>query len=86
MQQVTCPAAGTLTLATSNFVTGNVCSMIIDLVNGGNCTITHPAAWLFDSAAVPDYTTAGIDRLLLVHDGDNVFTLTVIALDIAVIP
>jgi len=80
MQQLT--ATGNITLATSNFVTGAVCSMIIDAVNFGAYTITHPAAWLFAAGTAPTYTAAGTDRLLLLKDKDEIITLHVIGQDI----
>ena len=82
MQQITAPAAGTLTIAFSNFVASNVCAYIFDIVNGGNCTITWPAAMLFAGGVAPTLTVAGTDRLLVTKDKDDVYTLTVVGTDI----
>ena len=84
MQQITCPAAGTLTLAFSGFPTGDVSGFICDIINGGNCTITHPTGMLFGGGTAPTFTTAGTDRILVTSDKDAVLTLTVIAIDIGV--
>ena len=80
MQQLT--ATGNITLATSGFITGAVCSMIIDAVNWGAHTITHPATWLFAAGTAPTYTAAGTDRLLLLKDKDDLYTLHVIGQDV----
>ena len=80
MQQLT--ATGNITLATSNFIASNVCAMVIDAVNWGAYTITHPAAWLFSGGAAPTYTASGTDRLVLLKDKDDLYTLIVVAQDI----
>ncbi len=81
MQQITCPAAGTLTIAFSNFPTGDVAGFIIDLVNGGNCTITWPTM-IKAGGAFPTFTTAGTDRMIVVSDKDGVLALLKPELDI----
>jgi len=83
MQQIT--ATGNITLATTGFISGAVCSMIIDAVNFGAHTITHPAAWLFAAATAPTYTAAGTDRLLLLKDKDDLYTLHVIGQEIGTV-
>ena len=85
MQQITCPASGTLTLAVSNFPSGDVAGFIADIVNGGNCTITHNPSWLFAGGVAPTYTTAGTDRVLFTSDKDGAITLTVIARNIGTV-
>lgn len=82
MQQVTCPAGGTLTISYSGFVSGKVCTFILDLVNGGNCTITYPLGTLFAGGAAPTLTVAGIDRLVVTKDKDNVYSIVVAGADI----
>ncbi|MBL4781666.1 MAG: hypothetical protein JKX92_05435 [Porticoccaceae bacterium] len=83
-QRVTCPAAGALTLATSGFVSGKVCSFIIELANGGNCTITLPSGWQYSAGGTaPVLTTAGIDTLMLIKDGDDVYSLYVLGYNMA---
>ena len=83
IQQVTASGSITMTLATTNFVTGAVCGMIIDAVNWGSITaVTHPAAWLFAAGTVPTYTAAGTDRLLLLKDKDDIYTLHIVDQDI----
>lgn len=77
MQQLT--ATGNITIAFSNMPTGDVCGFIVDAVNWGAHTITHPAGMLFTNGIAPVYTVAGTDRVLVTKDKDNVYTLTVIA-------
>lgn len=83
MQQLT--ATGSITLAASGFISGSVCCMIIDAINFGAYTISHPAAWLFAGGAAPTYTSAGTDRLILLKDKDDIYTLHVIGQDIKVV-
>ena len=64
-------------MAFVGFPTGKVCTMIIDAVNWGNYTITHPAGILFDGATAPSYTAGGTDRLLIVKDKDEVYSLSI---------
>ena len=80
MQQLT--ATGNITLAATGFIASNVCSMIIDAVNFGAHTITHPAAWLFAAGTAPVYTVSGTDRLILIKDKDDIYTLIVSGQDI----
>jgi hypothetical protein len=82
MQQLT--ATGDITLAFSNFPTGKVASMIIDAVNFGAHTITHPSGIVFEDGIAPYYTVSGIDRLLVVKDKDDVYSLSVIIRDMKV--
>ena len=80
MQQLT--ATGSITLAFSNFVAGQVCTMIFDAINFGAHTITHPGGMLFVAGTSPTYTAAGTDRLIVIKDKDDVYTLTVIGQDL----
>lgn len=73
MQQLT--ATGDITIAFSNFVSGAVCSFIIEAVNWGDYVITHPATMRFASATAPSYTSGGIDQILVIKDKDDVYTL-----------
>ena len=82
MQQLT--ATGSITIAFSNFPS-DVAGFIIDAVNWGSYTITHPAGMYFASGEAPEYTASGTDRLLVTKDKDDVYTLTVIAKDIKVV-
>jgi len=75
-------ATGDITLAVSNFPSGDVAGHIVDCVNFGTHTITHPVAWLFAKGIAPAYTASGTDRILLMSDKDGIITLTVIAQDI----
>ena len=84
-QKVTCPTAGTLIFDTSGFVAGQVCSMMIELVNGGNCTITYPTAWKYAAGIAPTLTAAGTDSLMLVKDSSDVYSLYVLGLDVKVV-
>lgn len=83
MQQLT--ATGNITIAFSNFVPGKVCTMIIDAVNWGNYIITHPAAMLFAAGTAPTYTAGGTDRLMVVKDKDDIYSLFVVGQAVAVV-
>ena len=85
MQQVTCPAAGTLAFAFSNMPDTQVSAFVVDLVNAGNCTIIHPPEMKFAYGAAPTYTIAGTDRVVITKDSSNILTLTIIAQDIKVV-
>jgi len=76
-------ATGDLTLSYTNFVAGNVCAMIVDVVNFGDHSITHVAGTLFDSATAPTFTAGGNDRILITKDASDVYSLTVIAQAVA---
>ena len=76
MQQLT--ATGSITIAFSNFVTGKVCAMIIDAVNWGAYTITLPGGMLFSNATSPYFTVSGTDRLVVLKDKDDVYTMTIV--------
>ena len=71
-------ATGDFTFGVSNFVTGKVCTFLIELVNGGDYAITFPSTWQFDSATAPALTSGGTDTLMLVKDKNEVFTLYVL--------
>ena len=73
----------TATLAFSNFIVGEVCTMVIDLVNAGAQTVAYPAGTLFTAGAEPTLTAAGTDRLIITKDGvNNTYTIGVWGLDI----
>jgi len=82
MQKVTCPAVGTLTMSFANLPIGDVAAFIIDLVNGGDCTVSWPVGTQFDTGIAPTLTVAGTDRLLVIKDSSEVYTVIVSALDI----
>ena len=71
-------------MAFTGFPTGKVCAMIIDAVNWGSYNITHLVGMLYAAGEVPEYTAVGTDRILITKDKDNIYTLTVIGLDIKV--
>jgi len=83
MQQLT--MTGDITLAFSNFVTGKVCTMIIDIVDGGDWTPVYPAGIVFSEKAKPTLTSGGTDRLLAVKDKDDVYSLFVVGADIGAV-
>jgi len=80
MQQLT--ITGPITLAFSNFIAGQICVFLVDAINWGAFTITHPAGTLFAGGAAPTYTVAGTDRLAIIKDKDDLYTITVLAQDI----
>ena len=83
MQQVLCTTTGSIvTFAFSNFPSGKVCGFVIDLVNAGRpSTINFPSGTRFTRGTRPEFTYTGYDRLLVVKDKDNIYTVTVVALD-----
>mgnify|MGYP003629875028 CR=1 FL=1 len=89
MQQLT--ATGNIGIAFSGVPTGKVCGFIIDAVNWGEFTITHPTGMLFAGGTAPTYSISpltgpdSIDRILITKDKDEVYTLTVIGKDLQVI-
>jgi len=87
MQHIVAPGSGTdsLTLAFTGFPLEKVAGFIIDIVNGGNCTIIHPSTMLFDRGVSPTYTVAGTDRVLILKDKFGVYTLSVVAYDLQVL-
>ena len=78
-------AAGDLTLSYTGFVTGNVCAMIVDVVNFGDWTISYPVGTEFSAATAPTFTAGGRDRLLVTKDNADTYTITVIAQAISVV-
>ena len=84
-QKITCPAGGTLTLAFDNMPTGQVSAMIISLVDGGNCTITYPANSIFANRIAPALTVSGTDKLLALHNKDNVMEFYLIGRNIGTV-
>lgn len=83
MQQLT--ATGDITIAFSSFVAGKVCSFVIDAINWGAHTITLPAGLLFTAGTPPTFTTAGTDRVVVIKDKDDVYSLFVVGQDIKVV-
>lgn len=81
MIQITA-SANITSITTSNFPASAVCSVIIDAVNWGSITIVHPTGWLFAGGSTPTYSTSGTDRLMLIKDKNQVYTLVVVATDI----
>ena len=79
MQKITCPNAGAITLALSGFPAGVTSGFILDVVNGGSCTITYPAGMEFDEKSAPVFTAVGTDRVLITSDKNGVFSLVVSA-------
>ena len=82
MQQLT--VTGDITIAFSNFVAGKVCTMILDIINGGDWTVTYPAGMLFSGAAAPTLTSGGTDRVLVVKDADDVYSFFMVGSGIGV--
>lgn len=86
MQQLTLSGSSiTCTFAFSGFISGKVCSMIVDMVNAGAQTVAYPAATLFATGIPPAYSTSGTDRIMILKDADDVYTITAIAFKIGVI-
>ena len=84
MQQVTA-TGNAFGFSFSGFPSGQVSAFIIDAVNWGAYTVTHPTGMLFAGGEAPTYTAAGTDRLLVTCDKDGILMLTVIAQDIKAI-
>lgn len=75
----------TVTIAFSNFVTGKANGMIIDLVNAGAWTPVFPAGAFWGGKTLAGFTEAGIDRIVVWKDKDEVFCFHVSDLDIGVV-
>tara|TARA_R110000850_G_scaffold269167_1_gene400998 strand:- start:451 stop:2349 length:1899 start_codon:yes stop_codon:yes gene_type:complete len=76
MQQVT--ATGNITIAFSNFPAGKVVAYVIDAINWGAFGITLPAGMVFAGGTVPPFTAAGTDRIRIIKDKDEVFSLSIV--------
>jgi len=76
MQQLT--ATGNFTVAFSNFISGKVCTMLIDAINWGNFVVTFPVATLFNAKVAPVFTKAGMDRLMIIKDKDNIYSIHIV--------
>lgn len=86
IQKITFSGAVTVTLAASGFPTDLGAGVIIDAVNWGAITaVTIPAGWKFAGGAAPTWTVSGLDRFVLWHDGDNLFTIHMIDQAIATV-
>ncbi len=83
MQELT--VGNDITLSFSGFVSGKVCTMILDFVNAGAHTFTYPSGIIFAGGSEPSYTTAGTDRVTIIKDKDNVYSMFVTGLDIKVV-
>jgi hypothetical protein len=83
MQEVT--ITGDITIAFSNFPTGELATFIIDAINWGAFTVLYPAGIVFAGKTAPSYTSAGRDRLLVIKDKDEVYSLFIIGKDIGVV-
>ncbi len=83
MQQLT--AAGDITIDFINFPVGKVTTFIIDALNWGSYAITLPAGMLFSSGTRPHFSVLGTDRLVIIKDKDEVFSLFVVGTEIAVV-
>jgi hypothetical protein len=76
MQQLT--ATGDITIAFSNFTSGKVCAMVVDAVNWGAYTITLPSGLLFSNGTLPSFTQDGKDRLIIIKDKDDIYSMFVV--------
>lgn len=81
MQQLT--ATGSCTIAFSGMPTGKAAAFIVDAINWGAHTITLPSGMLFDAATAPTFTAAGTDKLAILKDKDEVFSMFIIGQAIA---
>jgi hypothetical protein len=81
MQQLT--VTGAITIAFSNMPTGKVSSMIIDGINWGAFTVTLPVGMIFDGATAPTFTASGTDRLAILKDKDDVYSMFIIGQGVA---
>ena len=68
----------------SNFIANKVCGYVVLCVNWGAYTITFPSGTKFAAGAAPSFTAAGTDKILIMHDADNTYTVHVVAQDIKV--
>jgi len=66
---------GDMELEFVNFVEGKVCTMYVDIVHGEDWMITYPSG-TFSSRGKAPKLTGGIDRLLIVKDAQDVFTVS----------
>ena len=81
MQQLT--ATGNCTIAFSGMPTGKAAAFIVDAINWGAHTITLPSGMLFDAATAPTFTAAGTDKLAILKDKDEVFSMFIVGQAIA---
>jgi len=82
MQKITCPGGSTLSFTFAGFVSNRVSTYIMELVNGGNCTIVWPASIRFPGGVAPALTVTGTDMLSIVRDVNHTLTVSVIGLDV----
>lgn len=80
MQQFT--ATGNISPTFSFFVSGQVCSFIVDAINWGAYSVTWPAGTKFADGVPPTLTVSGKDRLLILKDKDNVYSVHVVDKDV----
>lgn len=67
----------------SNFVVGKVCTLMIDAINWGAFNVTWPVGTVFEGGTPPELTAAGRDRLLLIKNKDEEYSIAVMMLDIS---
>lgn len=65
---------------------GEVCSMVLQIINGGAYTITWPAGLLTPGGTVPALTAAGTDHVVIYQDGNNIRSAVVSGKDMKAIP
>lgn len=80
-QELSINVSASVAIAFAGFIPGKVCTYMIDAVNWGGATVSYPAGLLFDGGIAPTYTAAGLDKLMVVKDKDEVYSLTVMQLD-----
>lgn len=67
------------------FPSGEVCSLILDLIDAGTYTVALPAAMEFGSGVPPNFTASGKDKVEVYHDGNGVLFMKVLGLDIGTV-
>lgn len=78
-------ATGNITLALSNMPSGKAAALLVEAVNFGDYTITHPSGWRFDSGIAPTYTSSGTDIVALEQNANGTVTLLVLAQGVATV-
>ena len=84
-QKVTAPSGGSITIAFTGFITGKLSVVYIDAVNWGDATITFPTGLLFSGKALPKFTSAGMDKIMLIKDGADIYSLFIVGTDVGVL-
>ena len=83
MQQLT--ATGNISIAFTNFPVGKVTTFIIDAVDWGTHVVSFDSGILFAKGKVPVFSSGGTDRLVVVKDKDEVFSLFMVGTGIATV-